>query len=63
MVEIYMERIKDLLDPGKVDLKIRENKSKGVHIQEVTEEYVSSPQETIRVFKKGSATGQLFLPI
>ena len=48
-----MERIKDLLDPGKVDLKIRENKSKGVHIQEVTEEYVSSPQETIRVFKKG----------
>ena len=57
MVEYYMEPIKDLLSPRKVDLKISENKSKGVHTQEVTKEYVSSPQETIRVFKKGSATG------
>ena len=58
-----MERIKDLLSPGKVDLKTSESKSKGVHIKEVTKEYVSSPQETIRVFKKGLAAGQSLLPI
>lgn len=37
MVEIYMEKIRDLLDPSKVDLRLRENKSRGVYIQDVTE--------------------------
>jgi kinesin family protein 5 len=36
MVEIYMEKIRDLLDSSKVDLKIRENKTKGIYIQDVT---------------------------
>jgi len=38
-VEIYMERIRDLLDPEKNNLKIRES-SRGVWIQDVTENYV-----------------------
>lgn len=30
--EIYMERIKDLLDPTKTNLKISEDKARGVFI-------------------------------
>lgn len=37
MVEIYMEKIRDLLEPTKTDLRIRENKTKGVYMQDVTE--------------------------
>jgi kinesin family protein 5 len=37
MAEIYNERIKDLLDPTKDNLKIHEEKGKGVYIQDITE--------------------------
>ena len=42
IVEIYMEKIRDLLDVSKVDLKIREKKDKGIYIEDVTEKFVSS---------------------
>ena len=45
MVEIYMEKIRDLIDPTKTDLKIREEKSKGVFIENVTEFSVSEEGE------------------
>ena len=32
MVEIYMERIKDLFDPSKINLKVVEDKFKGLYI-------------------------------
>lgn len=32
VVEIYMEKIRDLLFPQKMSLKIREDKAKGVYI-------------------------------
>ena len=48
-----MEKIRDLLDPSKIDLRLRENKSRGVYIQDVTEDYVGSAEEAMRVFKKG----------
>jgi len=32
MVEIYMERLKDLLDPAKTNLKIAEDKQRGIYI-------------------------------
>jgi kinesin family member 5 len=41
MIEIYMERIKDLLEPAKDNLKIHEDKAKGVYIADVTETYVT----------------------
>lgn len=50
MVEIYLEKIKDLLDISKTDVKIRENKSKGIYLQDITEEYVASTGEAIRFF-------------
>jgi kinesin family protein 5 len=40
MMEIYMERIKDLLDTSKDNLKIHEEKGKGVYVADATEEYV-----------------------
>lgn len=32
MIEIYMEKIKDLLDPTKTNLKIHEDKVKGIYV-------------------------------
>lgn len=40
MIEIYMEKVKDLLDPSKTNLKIHEDKIKGIYIEDVTETYV-----------------------
>lgn len=45
MIEIYMERIKDLLDPTKDNLKVHEDKAKGVYVGDVTEAYVTDEQE------------------
>lgn len=32
MIEIYMEKIKDLIDPSKTNLKVHEDKVKGIYI-------------------------------
>ena len=40
MIEIYNEKILDLLDLNKKDLKMRENKKNGVFIENVTEKYI-----------------------
>ena len=40
-VEIYMERVRDLMNPSAHDLKIREHRGKGVYIENVTEHYVA----------------------
>jgi kinesin family protein 5 len=45
MLEIYNERIQDLLNPLNNNLKIKESKLSGVFVDECTEIYVSSPQE------------------
>ena len=39
MCEIYNEKIKDLIDPRKDNLKIHEEKTKGIYIQGVTESW------------------------
>lgn len=53
-IEIYMEKIRDLMAPEKADLKIRENKDKSVYIEGVTEEYVTCAEDVIRVMDTGS---------
>jgi kinesin family protein 5 len=55
MVEIYMEKIKDLLDATKVDLKIHEEKSKGVYIADVSESYVGDEMEVYEIMKHGNS--------
>jgi kinesin family protein 5 len=55
-VEIYMERIRDLLDETrtKVNLTVREDKLKGIYIAGATEEYVTSIEEVFYLMDRGS---------
>ena len=55
IVEIYMERIKDLLDPTKDNLKVHEEKGKGVYISDVTETYVGDEMEVYEIMKMGTS--------
>lgn len=55
MIEIYMERIKDLLDPSKDNLKIHEEKGKGVYVADVTETYVADEMEVFDIMKVGTS--------
>lgn len=51
--EIYMEKLRDLLDPSKVHLKIHEDRNKGIFISELTEKYVSNKEEVFNLMKQG----------
>lgn len=57
-LEIYKERIRDLLDPNKSDsndggLKLRQNIGKGVYVQGLIEKYVYNSQEILDIIKNG----------
>jgi kinesin family protein 5 len=43
--EIYLEKIRDLLNPEKANLSIHEDKNRGIFIADLTEEYVSERGE------------------
>ncbi|OMJ87533.1 hypothetical protein SteCoe_10708 [Stentor coeruleus] len=51
--EIYLEKIRDLLKPEKSNLKISEDKARGVYIVDLTEEYVSNEDEVYGLMKMG----------
>lgn len=55
-VEIYMEKIRDLLDVHRVknNLAVREDKLKGIYIAGVTEEYVTSQDELLTFMAVGA---------
>ena len=55
MIEIYMEKIRDLLDTSKDNLKVHEEKGKGVYVGDVTETYVGSEQEVYEVMRVGTS--------
>ena len=54
MIEIYMEKIRDLLNPSQSDLKVREERGKGVFIVDVTETYVADEGEVYQLMKLGN---------
>jgi len=61
MIEIYMEKIKvkfpiikDLLKPNNNNLNIREDKVKGIYIEDLSEEKVSSIDEVFELMKIGN---------
>ena len=56
MLELYMEKLRDLLDQSKVDLKIRSDKKRGIYIEDLTETYISSPEEIYELMRIGSNT-------
>lgn len=54
MVEIYNERIKDLIDPSKDNLRIHEKQGKGVYLQDVSESYIESENQIYDLMRLGN---------
>jgi len=54
MLEIYMEKIKDLIDPSRVNLNVREDKTKGIYIENLSEFYISTEDEVLAYLKLGN---------
>ena len=54
IVEIYMEKIKDLIDISKNNLQIHESKEKGIYIDNLSEYYVSNETEVYDYIKIGN---------
>ncbi|KAL8655185.1 MAG: hypothetical protein Q9226_003145 [Calogaya cf. arnoldii] len=52
-MEIYMEKIRDLLVPQNDNLPVHEEKSRGVYVKGLLEIYVSSIQEVYEVMRRG----------
>uniref|UniRef100_A0A1A9WUB9 Kinesin-like protein n=1 Tax=Glossina brevipalpis TaxID=37001 RepID=A0A1A9WUB9_9MUSC len=59
--EIYMEKIYDLLDVSKVNLQIHENRNRKPYVKDVTERYVSSPQEVFDIIEEGRSNRHVSL--
>lgn len=54
-MEIYMEKIRDLLVPQNDNLPVHEEKSRGVYVKGLLEIYVSSVQEVYEVMRRGGS--------
>lgn len=54
-MEIYMEKIRDLLVPQNDNLPIHEEKHRGVYVKGLLEIYVGSVQEVYEVMRRGGA--------
>jgi kinesin family protein 5 len=52
-MEIYMERIRDLLNPANDNLPVHEEKNRGVYVKGLLEVYVSSVDEVYEVLRRG----------
>ncbi|CAK67895.1 unnamed protein product (macronuclear) [Paramecium tetraurelia] len=59
IVEIYKEKVKDLLDINKQDLKVREMANQGFYIQQVTQLWVSDKDEIYNALQKGLVNRQV----
>ena len=49
-----MEKIRDLLEPSHDNLKIHEEKGKGVYMSDLTERYISEEREVYSIMKQGN---------
>ncbi|KAL4265214.1 TRAFAC class myosin-kinesin ATPase superfamily protein [Pleurotus pulmonarius] len=52
-MEIYLERIRDLLCPQNDNLQVHEEKSKGVYVKNLSDYYVSSAREVYEIMRTG----------
>jgi kinesin family protein 5 len=55
MVEIYMEKIRDLINPAKDNLKIHEEKGKGVYMADIEERFIADESEVYELMKLGNS--------
>ncbi|KAJ7774848.1 kinesin heavy chain [Mycena metata] len=52
-MEIYLERIRDLLAPQNDNLQVHEDKAKGVYVKNLSDYYVSSAREVYEIMRTG----------
>ncbi|OEL28242.1 Kinesin-like protein KIN12B [Dichanthelium oligosanthes] len=52
-LEVHNEQINDLLESSQRDLQIRENAGNGIHVENVTDEYVSTVDDINQLLMKG----------
>ncbi|XP_043089992.1 kinesin heavy chain-like [Puntigrus tetrazona] len=57
--EIYMEKIRDLLDVTKTNLSVHEDKNRVPYVKGCTERFVSSPEEVMDVIGEESPTARV----
>ncbi|WAQ94344.1 KINH-like protein [Mya arenaria] len=53
--EIYMDKIRDLLDVTKTNLSVHEDKNKVTFVKGATERFVSSPEEVMETIDEGKS--------
>ncbi|KAL4222761.1 Kinesin-1 heavy chain [Mactra antiquata] len=53
--EIYMDKIRDLLDVTKTNLSVHEDKNKVTYVKGATERFVLSPEEVMEAIDEGKA--------
>ncbi|XP_054166288.1 kinesin heavy chain-like [Oppia nitens] len=53
--EIYMDKIRDLLDVSKVNLSVHEDKNRCTFVKGATERFVTCPEEVMEVIDEGKA--------
>ncbi|KAI8080836.1 P-loop containing nucleoside triphosphate hydrolase protein [Gilbertella persicaria] len=54
-LEIYNETIKDLLNPSNDNLKVHQDKIRGIYVSPLTEEVVTTPEDVMRIIERGEA--------
>ncbi|KAF9946907.1 hypothetical protein BGZ72_011043 [Mortierella alpina] len=52
-LEIYNESIRDLLSPEAIDLRIHEDRKRGVYVSPLKEEIVTTPSQVMRILQRG----------
>ncbi|KAG0373627.1 hypothetical protein BGX24_011452 [Mortierella sp. AD032] len=52
-MEIYNESIRDLLSPEAIDLRIHEDRRRGVYVSPLKEEIVTAPSQVMRIIERG----------
>lgn len=53
--EVYCEKVRDLLNPSSVNLKVRETKADGFVVQDITEVSCTDREEVLRIIELGKA--------
>ena len=51
--EIYLDRIRDLLDPNRDNLPVHEAKNGDTYVKGVTERFVAAPSEVLEIIEEG----------
>ncbi|KAI8607682.1 P-loop containing nucleoside triphosphate hydrolase protein [Chytriomyces sp. MP71] len=54
-MEIYNETIRDLLNPAQQDLRIHEDRKRGVYVSPLKEEIVTTPKQVMKVIQRGES--------